>query len=208
MAKKLRLAVLVSGSGRTMQNFIDLSDKGDLPVEVVCCVSSDPNAKGIERAKNHNIPVETFQRRDYGSTIQYSNTIYDWIEQYNPDYVALAGYLKLLHIPDEYQNRIINIHPALLPSFGGDHFYGHHVHEAVVARGCKITGCSVHFADNVYDNGPIIVQRTCSVYASDTPDELAGRVFEEELIAFPVALKLIAEGRVEVKDGKVYIDGK
>jgi formyltetrahydrofolate-dependent phosphoribosylglycinamide formyltransferase len=208
MTKKLKLAVLVSGSGRTMQNFIDLADKGELPVEVVCCVSSDKKAKGVERAKKHNIPVETFLRRNYGTTIQYSDAIYSWIEQYNPDYIALAGYLKLLHIPDRYENRIINIHPALLPSFGGDHFYGHHVHEAVVARGCRISGCSVHFADNVYDNGPIILQRTCPVYATDTPDALADRVFEEELIAFPVALKLIAEGRVEVRDGKVYIDGK
>ncbi|TET33489.1 MAG: phosphoribosylglycinamide formyltransferase [Planctomycetota bacterium] len=208
MTKKLRLAVLVSGSGRTMQNFIDLSDKGELPVEVVCCVSSDPKAKGVERAKNHDIPVETFLRRDYGSTVQYSDAIYKWIEQYDPDYVALAGYLKLLHIPEEYENRIINIHPALLPSFGGDHFYGHLVHEAVLKRGCKVSGCSVHFVDKVYDHGPIIVQRTCPVHAFDTPDDLADRVFEQELIAFPEALKLIAEGRVEVRDGKVYIDGK
>ncbi|MHC4660298.1 MAG: phosphoribosylglycinamide formyltransferase [Planctomycetota bacterium] len=208
MVDKIRLAVLVSGSGRTMQNFIDLSDRGELPVEVVCCVSSDPKARGVERAKNHNIPVETFLRNNYGSTVQYSDAIYKWIEQFKPDYVALAGYLKLLHIPEEYENRIINIHPALLPSYGGDHFYGHHVHEAVSKRGCKVSGCTVHFADNVYDNGPIIVQRTCPVYASDTPDEIADRAFQEELKAFPEALKLIAEGRVEVRDGKVYIDGK
>jgi folate-dependent phosphoribosylglycinamide formyltransferase PurN len=125
------------------------------------------------------------------------------------DLVCLAGFLSFWIIPQRYLGRVMNIHPALLPAFGGKGMYGHHVHEAVIARGCKVSGCTVHFVDNEYDAGPIVLQRTVPVYAEDTADDVAARVFEEECIAFPEGIRLYAEGRLRI-DGKIVRieDGK
>jgi phosphoribosylglycinamide formyltransferase-1 len=121
------------------------------------------------------------------------------------DLVCLAGWLSLLALPASYQGRVMNIHPALLPGFGGKGMYGHNVHAAVLAHGCRVSGCTVHFVDERYDNGPIIVQRTCPVLDDDTPDTLAHRVFEEEKIAYPEAIRLFQEGRLRVEGRRVRI---
>ena len=122
------------------------------------------------------------------------------------DLVCLAGFLSYWIIPDRFDGRVMNIHPALLPSFGGKGMFGHHVHEAVLACGCRVSGCTVHFVNNEYDAGPIILQRAVQAYADDTPDTLAARVFREECVAYPEAVRLFAEGRLRVEDGVVHVD--
>jgi phosphoribosylglycinamide formyltransferase 1 len=199
----INLAVLVSGSGRTLQNFIDLSRAGRLPVRIPLVVGSKAGLLGIKRAADagiHNVVVE---RKTFASASGFSQRVFSLCDEARVDLVCLAGWLCLLPIPDRYLNRVMNIHPALLPSFGGHGMYGHHVHEAVVAHGCKVSGCTVHFVDNTYDTGPIILQRTCPVLDGDTPDALAARVFAEEQVAYPEAIRLFAAGRLKVEGRRV-----
>jgi folate-dependent phosphoribosylglycinamide formyltransferase PurN len=128
------------------------------------------------------------------------------LDERKVDLVCMAGFLSYWIIPDRYLGRVMNIHPALLPAFGGEGMYGHHVHEAVLARGCKVSGCTVHFVNNTYDDGPIVLQRAVPVRAEDTPDRLAARVFEQECIAYPEAIRLFAEGRLRIEGRIVHID--
>jgi folate-dependent phosphoribosylglycinamide formyltransferase PurN len=129
------------------------------------------------------------------------------VRQFDPQLVCLAGWLHLLPIPPDFHQRVLNIHPALLPAFGGKGMYGHHVHEAVLSYGAKVSGCTVHFADNTYDTGPILVQRCVPVLDGDTPDALAARVFAAECEAYPEAIRLMAEGRVKVEGRRVIVSG-
>jgi folate-dependent phosphoribosylglycinamide formyltransferase PurN len=130
------------------------------------------------------------------------------LDEARVDLVCLAGFLSYWIIPERYTGRVINIHPALLPAFGGKGMYGHHVHEAVLERGCKVSGCTVHFLSNEYDEGPIILQRCVPVYAEDTADDLAALVFREECIAYPEAIRLFAEGRLRIEGRVVHVEGK
>ena len=197
----LKLAVLLSGSGRTLQNIADCIKQGKLDAHITTVISSQADVYGLERAKNLNLPAHIIKRKDFADLQSFADANWQLIRESGADYVCLAGYMTLLPIPADFVNRVINIHPALLPSFGGKGMFGHHVHEAVIAHGCKVSGCTVHFCDDSYDTGPIIVQRTCPVLATDTPDDLASRVFEQETIAYIQALQALA-------DGKVSIDGK
>ena len=146
------------------------------------------------------------RRKDFASTNAFSAAVNQHLDAARVDLVCLAGFLSFWIIPERYLGRVINIHPALLPAFGGKGMYGHHVHEAVVARGCKVSGCTVHFVNNAYDEGPIILQRPVPVYAEDTPDDVAARVFREECIAYPEAIRLFSEGRLRIDGLRVHID--
>lgn len=201
MSDDIKMAVLLSGSGRTLQNFFDLSAKGDLDAEVVKVVSSLPDAYGLTRAEEAGVATAVVQRKDYDSAEAFSEDISSELDACTPDLVAMAGFMCFYRIPDRYRLRVMNIHPALLPAFGGKGFYGERVHRAVLEHGCKVTGCTVHFADNVYDHGPIIVQKAVKVLESDDAHSLAGRVFEKEKEAYPEAVNLFARGRLEV-DGR------
>lgn len=202
--KRLRVAVLLSGSGRTLQNFIDLTDKGELPIEIVLVISSLAGVKGIERAERASIPVQVIERKKTDAAT-FDKRITEAIDAAGAELVCLAGFLSMWDIPPQYENKVMNIHPALLPRFGGKGFYGHHVHEAVLAAGEKQSGCTVHFANNEYDAGPIILQKTVPVMPDDTPDMLAARVFEQECAAYPEAIRLFADGRLTVRNGQVEI---
>jgi len=203
--KKLRLGVMLSGSGTTMENIQQHIDTSRLNARIVAVISSRSSVKGVSRAKDIGIEPVIIRKKDHPDIESFSNAIVEVLDAAKVDLVIQAGWLCLWHIPDAYENRVMNIHPALLPAFGGQGMWGYHVHEAVLKAGCKVSGCSVHFCTNQYDQGPIIVQRGCQVKDTDTPDTLAKRVFEQECIAYPQAIKLFADGKIEVTDNTVKI---
>lgn len=201
----VKLAALISGGGTTVQNFIDQIAAGRLEASVEVVVSSRPGVKGLQRAERAGVPNFVVRRRDYDTIEAFSNALWEIVDRYNVDLVTLAGFLSLIRIPGRYLGRVMNIHPALIPAFCGDRFYGHHVHEAVLAYGAKVSGCTVHFADNVYDHGPVIIQRCVPVMDDDTPETLAARVFEQECIAYPEAIRLFGQGRLKIEGRRVRI---
>lgn len=192
----VKLAVLLSGGGTTMTNLSQRIADRTLAARIVCVVSSRSEALGVERAAGLGLSCSVVPRARITDVAEFSQRVFEHVRRSSADLVCLAGFLSLLRIPDDYAQRVLNIHPALLPSFGGHGMYGRRVHEAVIAAGCKVSGCTVHFADQSYDTGPIVVQRACPVLEDDTPDTLAHRVFEEECLAYPEAIRLVASGRV------------
>ena len=205
--KKLRLGILLSGGGRTMVNIQEQIAVGHLNAEIIVVISSLSNVRGVQLAKGMGLEPVIIRKKDNPDIEQFSAKIAKALDDAKVDLVVQAGWMCLWRIPDNYENRVMNIHPALLPSFGGKGMYGHHVHEAVVKTGCKISGCTVHFCTNEYDAGPIIVQRTCEVKDSDDADILAACVFEQECLAYPEAIQLFAEGRLKVQNGIVKVTG-
>jgi phosphoribosylglycinamide formyltransferase-1 len=204
-SRPLRLAVLLSGSGRTLQNLLDRSAAGHLPARVVLVVSNRSGAYCLTRAAAAGVPTAVVPRNQFGDRTAFSHTIFERCRQANVDLVCLAGFLQLLDIPQDYAHRVFNIHPALLPAFGGHGMYGRHVHEAVLNYGAKVSGCTVHFADRQYDDGPIVLQRVVEVRDDDTPDTLADRVFATECEAYPEAIRLFAEGKLHLEGRRVRI---
>ena len=164
-----------------MQNLIDVQAKQALPYRIVQVISSKPGVRGIDRAKAAGLPVECVLRKAFPTTEAFSERLFDLCRSSGAKLVCLAGFLQLVRIPADFTHRVMNIHPSLLPAFGGKGMYGHHVHEAVLNYGAKISGCTVHFADNEFDHGPVILQRVVPVLDNDTADTLAGRVFEEDM---------------------------
>ena len=203
--RPLRLAVLISGGGRTLKNLLQRIADGRLYAEVRVVVSSDSGAGGLRYAKEAGVPAFVHVRKDYVTQDDFSRAVFDDCRKADADLVVLAGYLKRLTIPADFENRVVNIHPALIPAFCGQGYYGHHVHEAALAYGVRLSGCTVHFVDNQYDHGPVILQQAVPVLDDDTPDTLAARVFEAETEAYPAALELIAQGRVTVEGRRVRI---
>lgn len=201
----LRLVVLVSGGGTTLENLLRKINARELDATISLVISSNPEAGGLAIASRAGIATQVVQRKDYSDTAAFSHALFDLIRREQPRLVVMGGWLKLVAIPDDFQHRVMNIHPALIPAFCGQGFYGHHVHEAVLACGVKVSGCTVHFVDNQYDHGPIILQRTVEVLDTDTPDTLAARVFAAECEAYPEALRLFASGRLQVVDRRVRI---
>lgn len=195
MRTPIRIAVLISGSGTTLQNFIDRIAHGRMQAEIAIVISSNPKAFGIERARQASLPTEVIRREDFNSVASFSEAIFERCRAIDVDLVTLAGFLKLLKIPPDFAGRVMNIHPALLPAFGGKGMYGHRVHEAVLESGARISGCTVHFVDDHFDHGPIILQRQVPVLDDDTPDALAARVFEQEREAYPEAIRLFTSDR-------------
>ena len=199
------MGVLLSGGGRTLENLLERIHAGALAAQVAVVITSRPNIRGIAIAQVAGIPTHLVRRRDFPDVQAYSDAMTRILDDARGDLVCLAGFLSHWIVPDRYAGRVMNIHPALLPAFGGKGMYGHHVHEAVLARGCKVSGCTVHFVNNNYDEGPIILQRPVPAYAEDTPDDLAARVFVEECIAYPEAIRLFAEGRLRIDSRAVRI---
>ena len=205
MHDPIRLGVLLSGGGTTLRNFLDEIAAGEMNAEVAVVISSSDKAHGLVRAENAGVPHYVVRRRDFENVETFSDRLFGILDEHAVDLVTLAGFLKLMRIPERYLGRVMNIHPALIPAFCGHGMYGRHVHEAIVAGGVKVSGCTVHFADNKYDEGPIIVQRTVPVYDADTPDDVAKRVFEQECIAYPQAIELFAQGLLTIDDRIVRI---
>jgi formyltetrahydrofolate-dependent phosphoribosylglycinamide formyltransferase len=203
--RRLRIAVLISGGGTTLRNFIERINAGSLNAEIPLVVSSNPKAGGIKYAEEAGIPVALIVRKEFGSQEDFSAAIFERCRAAGVDVVAMGGFLKRLVIPEDFADRVVNIHPALIPSFCGDGFYGHFVHEAVLEYGVKLSGCTVHLADNQYDHGPVILQKAVPVKDDDTPDTLAARVFQAECEAYPEALNLIAAGRVTIDGRRVRV---
>jgi formyltetrahydrofolate-dependent phosphoribosylglycinamide formyltransferase len=190
----LKLAVLVSGTGRHLQNFVDLGASGQLDARVVVVVSSLRDAYALERARAAGIPNHVVRRRDFESQEAFSEAVTAVLEPFEPDLIIGAGYLQRYIFPPKYQGRVLQIHPGLLPKYGGQGMYGHHVHEAVLAAGEQESGCTVFIADHEYDRGPTILERRVPVLPDDTPETLADRVFEAELEAYPEAIRVMAKG--------------
>lgn len=184
----MRLVVLVSGSGTTLQNLIDRIRDGRLAATIAGVVSSKPDVLGVERARNAGIPVAVVEPKPRET---FSERVFAAVRSFEPDLVCLAGWLHLVRIPPDFHRRVLNIHPSLLPAFGGMGMYGLRVHEAVLAAGVPISGCTVHFADDTYDTGPIVLQREVPVLPGDTPETLATRVFAAECEAYPAAIEKI-----------------
>ncbi|MCI0638901.1 MAG: phosphoribosylglycinamide formyltransferase [Gemmataceae bacterium] len=203
--KPIRLAVLASAGGTTLQNLLDRIADRSLSAQIGLVVSNNADAYVLERARKAGIATAVVSRKQAGSVEQFSRQIFDLCREAKANLVCMAGFLQLIRVPDDFLGRVVNIHPALIPAFCGKGFYGHHVHEAVLAYGAKITGCTVHFADNEYDHGPIILQRAVPVLDDDTPDSLAARVFDQECEAYPEAIRLFAEGRLRIEGRRVRI---
>jgi len=203
--KPTRLGVLISGGGTTMINILEQINTGKLNAEIAVVISSRSTVSGVEKAKKAGLNAKVIRKKDFADIGSFSNKIEEELTKANVDLVIQAGWLCLWKISEKYTDRVMNIHPALLPSFGGQGMWGHYVHEAVLKAGCKISGCTVHFCTNEYDKGPIIVQRSCPAKDTDDPDALAARVFEQECIAYPEAISLFNEGKIIVQDGRVKI---
>ncbi len=201
----IRLGVLISGGGSTLANFLMKIAAGTLAAEVPLVVASRADCGGVTRARQAGLCCEIVERRNFTSAGKFSEAIFGLCRDARIDLVTLAGFLALIEVPADFQYRVMNIHPALIPAFCGKGYYGHKVHEAVLERGAKISGCTVHFADNDYDHGPIIVQSSVSVHDDDTPDALAARVFAAECEAYPQAIRLFAEGRLTVHGRRVHV---
>ena len=205
----LRLAVLVSGGGTNLQAIMDAIDNGTITNACIkAVISNNKNAYALTRAANKGIAAECVTRADVPDRAEYDRVLLETVQKYQPDLVVLAGCLVVIPkiMVDAFPNRIINIHPALIPSFCGTGYYGLKVHEGVLSRGVKVTGATVHFVDDGTDTGPIILQKAVEVKQGDTPEVLQRRVMEEaEWIIMPKAIDLIANGKVSVVDGLVRI---
>jgi formyltetrahydrofolate-dependent phosphoribosylglycinamide formyltransferase len=205
MNQPLRLAVLVSGGGTTLQNLLDRASGGTLPAQVVAVVSSRAGAFALARAEQAGVPAVAVEPQACASREEFSRRVFDRCRAVRADLVCLAGFLQLLHIPDDFQGRVLNIHPALIPAFCGQGYYGLRVHRAALEAGVKVSGCTVHFADNEYDHGPIVSQRVVPVLDDDTPEDLAARVFAQECEAYPEAIRLFAQGRLRIEGRRVRV---
>lgn len=205
-----RLAVLLSGGGTTMVNLQEHIARGDVPAEIAVVVSSRKKALGLERAEKLGLETRFLGRKRFTKngeldSTAYSEALVELLSPYEPNLVVMAGFMTHLSEPLLTRYDVLNVHPALLPMFGGVGFYGHHVHEAVLAAGVKISGATVHFADAAYDHGPIVLQEAVPVLEDDTPDTLADRVQVCERRIYPRAVALYAKGLLKREGGRVRI---
>ena len=185
-----RVAVLVSGGGRSLENLAELCAAGELDAELGLVISNCPTAFALERAQRLEIPSLVIDAEREMTPEAFSESVFQAAADSDCSLVVLAGFLRFLPIPPEWEGRVLNIHPSLLPAFGGKGYYGDKVHAAVLKRGVMYTGCTVHYVDNVYDNGPILVQRVLEVCPEDDVHSLGAKVFEEEKLALPAAIAL------------------
>ena len=204
-----KIAVLVSGGGTNLQALIDAEKRGELGSgKITLVIASKPDVYALERAKNNNIEGKVLARKEYDSIADYSKALADTLEEAGIDLVVLAGFLTIIdeQVYERFPNRILNVHPALIPSFCGKGFYGLHVHEAALEKGVKVSGATVHIVTPECDAGPIVLQKAVDVKEGDTPETLQKRIMEEaEWKILPEAVKLFCEDRISVKDNKVYI---
>ncbi len=204
--RSISVAVLISGGGTTLKNLIDRKNQGNLPIDICLVISSKASAGGLEFANEAQIPNVVRRRQDFSSSEAYRDAIFSPIRQVGADYVVMGGFLQHLLIPADFEHRVLNIHPSLIPAFSGQGFYGLKVHQAAIDYGVKISGCTVHFVDDHYDHGPVILQRSCPVMEDDSAESLQKRVFALECDALPAALRWLAEDRVQISpDGRRVI---
>ena len=200
------IVVLVSGGGTNLQALIDAQLAGKIPNgKITCVISSNPNAYALERAKNNNIDTAVIRRKDYSSQSDYDNALVALLNSKNADLIVLAGFMTILgaDVIKAFENRIINIHPSLIPSFCGEGFYGLRVHEEALSRGVKVTGATAHFVNEICDGGPIILQRAVEIHNGDTPEILQKRVMEQaEWHILPQAVALFCDDKIKVIDNK------
>ncbi len=202
---KLKLAVLVSGGGTNLQAIIDSIENQYVPAEIAVVISNKQDTYALERAKKHNIPSIFINHKDFSTREDFEQTLITEIDKRQVELICLAGFMRVLtpFFVGHYKHRILNIHPALLPSAKG--LYGEHVHEAILNSGAKYSGCTVHFVTEDVDGGPIIVQKIVAVHDDDTPHVLAERILVKEHIAYPEAIKLFAENKLEIIGNRVKI---
>ena len=198
----LRIAVLISGGGTTLKNLIKHMREHGLPVEIRLVISSRASAGGLKYADEIHCPTKTIAKRDFADPKDHCEAVFSACRQAEVDIVVMGGYLEHLLIPEDFTNRVINIHPSLIPAFCGKGFYGLRVHQSALDFGVKVSGCTVHFVDDEFDHGPIIAQQACQVLAGDTADSLQTRVFEQECEIYPRVLREMAEGKIEFGDNK------
>lgn len=205
----VRIAILVSGKGRgtNMQALIEACQRGRIQGQVVVVIGTKPDAPAIERARRLQVPVAIVSPKAFPEEESYASALLKVLQEYGVELVCLAGYMRLLpeRVVRAYAGRVMNVHPALLPLFGGKGMYGERVHEAVLASGMKVTGCTVHFVDEGYDTGPIILQTPVVVEEDDTPETLAARVLPYEHETYVRAVQLFAEGRLQIEGRRVRI---
>ena len=203
----MNIAVFASGRGSNFQAILDAIDAGLLPARVVVLISNKSDAGAMEIARAHNISIRHLSQKMFSSEDAMADAMLEVLKENHTEFIALSGYLKKIpaQVIRQYRNRIVNIHPALLPSFGGEGMYGYRVHEAVLGSGKKFSGATVHLVDEEYDRGPIVLQKSVDIVPNDTPDSLAAKVLKIEHEIFPLALKAFAEGRVKVEGRKAWI---
>ncbi len=203
------IVVLVSGGGTNLQALIDAQNRGEIKNgKITCVISSNPNAYALTRAQNNKISTEVIRRKDFAEFDEYDNALTELLKSKNADVVVLAGFMTILgsKVISAFENKIINIHPSLIPSFCGEGYYGLHVHEAALKKGVKVTGATAHFVNEVCDGGPIIIQKAVEIQNGDTPEILQKRVMEQaEWKILPKAVSLFCEDKIIVKDNKTEI---
>ncbi len=204
--RPLRIAVLLSGNGTSLENLFEHIDRGEVPGEIAVVIASKEKAFGLERARQRGVPAIAVPRDQYESGSAFNDALHAALDEYEIDLVALLGFLSLFELRGRYEGRALNVHPALIPAFSGKGYYGKRVHEAVLAAGAKVTGATVHFVDEEYDKGPILVQEAIPVNEDDDAESLANRVQEAERRLVPLAIRWIAEGRVRIEGARTRID--
>jgi phosphoribosylglycinamide formyltransferase-1 len=202
---RLRIGVLLSGEGTSFENLAERIDAGEVPAEIVVVVASKEKAGGLDRARRRGIPAVAVPRRRYPDVGAFNDAIHAALEAHGADFVALLGFLSPFETRGKFDGRAVNVHPALIPAFCGKGFYGHRVHDEVLASGTRVTGATVHFVDAEYDHGPIILQEAVPVRDDDTADSLAARVQAAERRIVPQAIRLFAEGRLAIDGRRVRI---
>ena len=205
MSARLRIGVLLSGEGTTFESLCEAIDAGRVPGDVVVVIASKPQAGGLARAARRGIPAVSIPRKAHPDVREFNDRIHEALAEHRVDFVACLGFLSPFELRGRYDGRAINTHPALIPAFCGKGFYGHRVHEAVVASGVKVSGPTVHFCDDHYDTGPIILQEAVPVLDDDTPDTLAARVQAVERRLVPEAVRLFAERKLVIEGRKVRV---
>lgn len=199
----LRVAVLLSGSGTSLENLFEHIEQHGLPARVVCVIASKENAGGLARAETRGVPAFAIPRKKFADAHSFNDALHAELARHDVQLVALLGFLSIFEPRARYRGRAINVHPALIPAFSGKGMYGRRVHEAVLARGCKVSGATVHVVDDEYDHGPILAQRAVEVRDDDTPETLAARVQAAERELVPEVLRALAEGRLRGSAGLV-----
>ncbi len=208
MTKQLKVAVLISGGGTTLKNLLDEQSAGSIDVDFRHVISSNPKAAGLRFAEAAGIPNSIVRKKSFDSAEEHSNAVFQICRDADADYVLMGGYLEHVLIPEDFENRVLNTHPALIPSFCGKGYYGLRVHQAVLDYGAKVTGCTIHFVDNQYDHGPIILQKPVAVAVGDTAESLAKRVFAAECEAYPEVMRLLGQQTVRVEGRNVVVVAK
>lgn len=204
-SKPLPVAVLLSGGGRTLANLLAHIERGAVNASVRVVIGSRGRLGGAAVAGEAGVPYAVIPRKQFADADAHSDAIWDFLVPYSVQLVVLAGWLHRLRVPPAWTGRVLNIHPSLLPAFGGQGMYGRHVHAAVLAHGCKVSGCTVHLADDTYDTGPIVAQCCVPVQDDDTPDTLAARVFAAECALYPQVIAAFAAGRVQIAGRRVTL---